>query len=1355
MGIAQEKLVGPVADGGIEALTQATSEVPASGTGGIPYRLCLDVASNIGCEAYGALQGPVGPDPALIPIEPMDVVTKPEAAPQRAEKLAGFPFTGISRWLAGDFRWQVALQDLIRSTWVSPAQIREVGQEYGDFLLDNWGVIAASLSVFSAAMAGALWLGLTPPGIAILLILGKLGLDAYKHELEVMQKHGVKWVELAVHANRNPQLLAEASKEYIQMWASFGMAITSVLGFLGPAKLGASFLARWNLDRLPAPRLTTNQVDAVPVGTVRDPDGTIISVYEVPASTHGRATTTATTSAAPPSELNNAHLPRTIEQSPEMQPVIAAFGAIPPVVDTLISEPFSSADPWPATVESTPSFSGGFYAKRSKMQGPPRDSPAVAQPQHVSALVHERGLPPVPVTSTRAEEKAGVLAKLAKTAKPARPTAFTVPERARFEFPSLIRAVLEFFNDRRRLVPRLQEIEDHALARSKDLRRFSHVVSAVLSDVETHNGIEPPALIRQLRDPKQRALIGALAGEMAANPAAFPQRNGKPPLAAEVVQELLPVWNAVFRSEAIAQAFSLLPRLRALQPQKVTEGKLQNAKRQISRHPLIKPSYRIGVGHDQLTLELAPKDYKVFRRIADRFPDWASVEELAEFVRDGVRADLGAEDLQHELRIAVQDSVERVRKAISAASQGRNVLAIVPGGQSGYQVKLRVSFDQLAAPPNAPVIAEAPSFSFRGHGFSLSLPPELAERFRLLLASNHIAQSEEGLSQPQVDQINAALRVAIRPDGSIADAGQIMGLTQPSRDRLLYVFNPSAELLNPDAAPRSRESFQSKNATELANLEPWLKETASRYKGFSRFSCGFASVSHAYALNVDSRGLSLLQLQRINRDYFTKVSAQGVLFDQVPEFEAFLKQIPGVTTQLVIAEYGAVNATIQTPVLRGIRNPEGVNGHWILDLGLVSPTEHLVSSADSHGVVEMKRISVSALKALINVQPEQNRNGPPAILLKFHSGIAPTASRFAPLRSGPNAQTSVPRASPTPKTRSANKGKDTTDPADVASFSGAPRRVNVDQPTFAEIADLQKVPGLSDADIDLLMRLVEAPMTSQAIEQLTGRALARDVVASINSRLRKAGRGAIVFDGLSHYHLRSPDQVLRMSQARTEVEAQMALSWRTIQTQHGVLQMKISQIDVALVERWFAKGVMTKQAIRDHLRLHLPRGVVVPEGAEDQLANRVHRALAEVSFDEGRVTTTVHGGRIKPMEDRYRLEFSAAPSAAKGDWGEVQIGGQPRYLRLKRSDLEWFQTFLDRGFCLTSDVSVAVVDRINTALKNGRESLNGFKTVDLGAIRPSDGPYARKRYEFRDTRSASDGTRTPWPSPGHAGRVRS
>jgi hypothetical protein len=855
---------------------------------------------------------------------------------------------------------------------VSPAQIREVGQEYGDFLLDNWGVIAASLSVFSAAMAGALWLGLTPPGIAILLILGKLGLDAYKHELEVMQKHGVKWIELAVHANRNPQLLAEASNEYIRMWASFGKAIASLIGFLGPAKLGASFLARWNLDRLPAPRLTTNQVDAVPVGTVRDPDGTIIPVYEVPASTHGRASTTATTTAAtttaaPPSQLNSARLAQTMERSPGTQPVFAAFGSIPPVVDTLISEPFSAADPWPETVESTPSFSGGFYANRSKMRRPPPDSPTAAQPQHVSALVRERGLPPVPVTATRA----------------------------------------------------------------------------------------------------------------------------------------------------------------------------------------------------------------------------------------------------------------------------------------------------------------------------------------------------------------------------------------------------SAELLNPGAAPRSRESFQSKNAAELANLEPWLKETASRYKGFSRFSCGFASVSHAYALNVDSRGLSLLQLQRINRDYFTKVSAQGVLFDQVPEFEAFLKQIPGVTTQLVIAEYGAVNATIQTPVLRGIRNPEGVNGHWILDLGMVSPTEHLVSSADSHGVVEMKRISVSALKALINVQPEQNRNGPPAILLKFHSTIAPTASRFAPLRSGPNAQPSVPRTSPTPKTRSANKGKDTTDPADVASFSGAPRRVNVDQPTFAEIADLQKVPGLSDADIDLLMRLVEAPMTSQAIEQVTARPLARDVVISINSTLRKAGRGAIVFDGLSHYHLRTPDQVLRMNQARTEVEAQMALAWRTIQTQHGPLQINISQIDVALVERWFAKGVMTKQAIRDHLRLHLPREVIVPEGAEDQLAKRVHRALAKVSFDKGRVTTTVHGGRIEPMEDSYRLEFSAAPSAAKGDWGEVQIGGQPRYLRLKRSDLEWFQTFLDRGFCLTSDVSVAVVDRINTALKNGRESLNGVKTVDLGEIRPSDGPYARKRYEFKDTRSASDGTRTPWPSPGHAGRVRS
>jgi hypothetical protein len=195
------------------------------------------------------------------------------------------------------------------------------------------------------------------------------------------------------------------------------------------------------------------------------------------------------------------------------------------------------------------------------------------------------------------------------------------------------------------------------------------------------------------------------------------------------------------------------------------------------------------------------------------------------------------------------------------------------------------------------------------------------------------------------------------------------------------------------AAIVPRASFNRENALALMEREALLKTTASSALVFSTSACGFSAFSHAYAVNIEKFGFHLARLKEIDPSYVEKVLNSGIFFDSIPAFVAFLKKVPGVNALHVTAEYDAVHATMQTPVIRGIGIKGGSNGHWIVDYGKISPTEHLIfwPGSTAHETRVM-RISVDTLKDWVNNQPEGNRGKPPAIVLSFDREAASSAS---------------------------------------------------------------------------------------------------------------------------------------------------------------------------------------------------------------------------------------------------------------------------------------------------------------------------------------------------------------------------
>lgn len=122
--------------------------------------------------------------------------------------------------------------DVIRSIWVTQAQIDEVGEEYIQFLSDNrLSISLAFVGFMSAEMASGVLAKSEKTRWAagvIQFLLFKFSAPGVVISVDATLEHAGRWLHLASTAHLNPATRDwqrnEASKAYLQMWVSFLMA---------------------------------------------------------------------------------------------------------------------------------------------------------------------------------------------------------------------------------------------------------------------------------------------------------------------------------------------------------------------------------------------------------------------------------------------------------------------------------------------------------------------------------------------------------------------------------------------------------------------------------------------------------------------------------------------------------------------------------------------------------------------------------------------------------------------------------------------------------------------------------------------------------------------------------------------------------------------------------------------------------------------------------------------------------------------------------------------------------------------------------------------------------------------------
>ncbi len=149
-------------------------------------------------------------------------------------------FRSIDTWFKGEYRWQVFIQDLLRSGLVTRAQLEEVAAEYGHYLSENRGPIAISIAAFGV-VAMLVFRIAGPPGLVVLL--GVCALYGFMKEAEAVQQHGMQWGTAAWATNGGDT--SPASKELIRVVVSFALALANLLGVASSAKAATNLLTAW------------------------------------------------------------------------------------------------------------------------------------------------------------------------------------------------------------------------------------------------------------------------------------------------------------------------------------------------------------------------------------------------------------------------------------------------------------------------------------------------------------------------------------------------------------------------------------------------------------------------------------------------------------------------------------------------------------------------------------------------------------------------------------------------------------------------------------------------------------------------------------------------------------------------------------------------------------------------------------------------------------------------------------------------------------------------------------------------------------------------------------------------------
>jgi hypothetical protein len=128
------------------------------------------------------------------------------------------------------------LQDIVQSVTESRHHFGEVAGEFAQAIRDHLPAIVGITAGFLILEAGSMFLATTPTGVGqaaaavIQLALTSFGAAGMVEGGMTALKHGGSWLKIAWTANGKPEVIAEASKEFLRMLVAVAIAALSFLG---------------------------------------------------------------------------------------------------------------------------------------------------------------------------------------------------------------------------------------------------------------------------------------------------------------------------------------------------------------------------------------------------------------------------------------------------------------------------------------------------------------------------------------------------------------------------------------------------------------------------------------------------------------------------------------------------------------------------------------------------------------------------------------------------------------------------------------------------------------------------------------------------------------------------------------------------------------------------------------------------------------------------------------------------------------------------------------------------------------------------------------------------------------------
>lgn len=128
------------------------------------------------------------------------------------------------------------LEDILQSVTESHHHFGEVAGEFAQAIRDHLPAVIGITAGFLVAEAGSMFLAAAPTGVSqILAALIQLALSAFgaagmvEAGVEAL-KHGSTWLTMAWTANGKPEIIAEASKEFVRLLVAIAIAALSYTG---------------------------------------------------------------------------------------------------------------------------------------------------------------------------------------------------------------------------------------------------------------------------------------------------------------------------------------------------------------------------------------------------------------------------------------------------------------------------------------------------------------------------------------------------------------------------------------------------------------------------------------------------------------------------------------------------------------------------------------------------------------------------------------------------------------------------------------------------------------------------------------------------------------------------------------------------------------------------------------------------------------------------------------------------------------------------------------------------------------------------------------------------------------------